>query len=76
MCRIKCIQFNADRGKAAMIAVEREFVDKYDVAIIQEPYSKHEDDGKYKRHRFGARPKAEIWTKTEFNSNGRKLHYG
>lgn len=38
MRRLRFIQFNANICKAAMILVEKEFVDKYDVAILQ-PYS-------------------------------------
>lgn len=38
------------------------------MAIIQEPYSKREDNGRYKGHKHGDKSKAEIWTRTELNA--------
>lgn len=48
---IKDIQFNADRGRVAMNLVEKEFIEKYDVALIQEPYFRCKYAGEYKLHK-------------------------
>lgn len=50
--RIKIIQFNADRGKAPMNLVEKVFADKYDVALLQEPYAKHKHRRQYRVNKW------------------------
>lgn len=47
MRRLKVIQFNVDRYKEAMLLVEKEYMENYDVAILQEPYNRHEYNGRY-----------------------------
>lgn len=60
MQRLKAIQFNADRCKAAILILEKVFIEKYDVAIVQEPYPKHKDYWTFAIHKHSEKAKAII----------------
>lgn len=55
---IRVIQFNADRGRAATSLVEKVFVERYDVALVQDPYVRHEHRGEYRVHKSSKEAKA------------------
>lgn len=43
---------------------EKEFLDKYDIALVQKPYRNFVQSENYDKHRLGISGMAEIWTKT------------
>lgn len=40
MAELRVLQFNADRGRKATTMLEKEFLENYDIVLVQEPYQK------------------------------------
>lgn len=53
IAELRVLQFNADRGREATTMLKTEFLERYDIAIVQEPYQNFQQGARYNRHRHG-----------------------
>lgn len=68
--KLRILQINVDRGRAASLLAEKTFLDFFDIALVQEPYRKHVGKGNYTIFRKEGREqiKAEIWVKSDIKA--------
>lgn len=40
MAELRVLQFNPDRGREATVMLKKEFLENYDIALVQESYQR------------------------------------